>query len=252
MNDIQIVLPMAGKGRRFKEEGIYDPKPLIDVAGLPMIKRATMSLSFFDLINPHNIICVVRQDDVKQHNIGARLEAIFSDEINIVEEDRPIGAATSVLAAKHLIRNDSRLIVMDCDIAFRSIEYESKILQNDKTIDGMIPIFLCEGSKWSFSRFEENRRIVEIAEKNRISDYANIGFYYFKKGSFFIDYAERVLYRKGAILGEYYISLVYKEMISAGMHIHAAVSESFDNMGTPQDLKLYLRKLVGNKERNPV
>jgi len=36
---INIVIPMAGRGQRFVESGYDKPKPMIDVVGVPMIKR---------------------------------------------------------------------------------------------------------------------------------------------------------------------------------------------------------------------
>ena len=42
---INIVIPMAGRGQRFTEAGYDKPKPLIDVVGVPMIKRVIDSLT---------------------------------------------------------------------------------------------------------------------------------------------------------------------------------------------------------------
>jgi len=236
MNNLKIVLPMAGKGQRFKDKGIYRPKPLIDVCGIPMIKRATMSLSFFDKIKANNIICIVRKDDIDKYNIIRELQYIFSNDIQVLIDHNPIGAATTVLAAKKFINNDEQLIVMDCDVSFESNEYESKILSNDRNIDGLIPVFKSEGDKWSFSEFGPDKKIKAISEKKRISNYANIGFYYFSKGSDFVKHTEILLKQKKTVCGEYYISLVIKEMIKEGKLIYAAKAENFRNMGTPEDL----------------
>ena len=37
--DIQLIIPMAGIGKRFKDAGYTDPKPLININGTPMIKH---------------------------------------------------------------------------------------------------------------------------------------------------------------------------------------------------------------------
>jgi dTDP-glucose pyrophosphorylase len=243
MDNLNIVLPMAGKGQRFKDKGIYDPKPLIDVAGIPMVKRAAMSLSFFDKIKPSNIICIVRNDDVKKFDIKRKLRQIFGNGIHVLVDQNPIGAATTVLVAKSLINNTNQLIVMDCDVSFHSSEYESKILMNDRNTDGLIPVFPCEGNKWSFSEFGSDKKIKTIAEKKRISNYANIGFYYFSNGYDFIENTERLLNKKVTAFGEYYISLVMNEMIQNGKSIYAAIADNFKNMGTPDDLNIFLENL---------
>ncbi len=41
---MNILIPMAGLGDRFKREGYDKPKPLIDVNGKPMIQRVVESL----------------------------------------------------------------------------------------------------------------------------------------------------------------------------------------------------------------
>ena len=41
---VNILLPVAGRAQRFLNEGYTLPKPLIDVAGVPMIQRALKSI----------------------------------------------------------------------------------------------------------------------------------------------------------------------------------------------------------------
>lgn len=42
---LNIVLPMAGRGRRFHEAGYVIPKPLIEIHGIPMIKLVVDNLT---------------------------------------------------------------------------------------------------------------------------------------------------------------------------------------------------------------
>ena len=58
---MNILIPMAGNGSRFSNAGYVDPKPLISVNGLPMIRRVVESLNIFG-----DYIFVVQQKHRKQ------------------------------------------------------------------------------------------------------------------------------------------------------------------------------------------
>ena len=45
MTTLQVLMPMGGLGQRFRDVGVFTPKPLIEVGGIPMFKRALRSLA---------------------------------------------------------------------------------------------------------------------------------------------------------------------------------------------------------------
>lgn len=234
---------MAGKGQRFKNVGMMTPKPLIDVLGTPMIKWATKSLSFFDEISPDNIIAIVRNEDVQFHRIGEKLDALFPG-IRILIDENPQGAVTTTLVARDYIDSNEPILIMDCDIYFKSKRYEA-VIENYRGIDGAIPVFDTEEEKWSFSTFGRDYVIKEIIEKKKVirqnlSTLANVGFYFFSNGSEFIYHANEILAKGTKMHGEYYISLVIAEMVRSGKTIVAALCDDISNMGTPEDLKKYI------------
>ena len=61
---MNILIPMAGDGKRFKDIGYNLPKPLIDVAGKPMVQRVVENLN----INGQYIF-IVRKDHCEKYNI---------------------------------------------------------------------------------------------------------------------------------------------------------------------------------------
>ena len=52
---INVVIPMAGRGQRFVEAGYDKPKPMIDVVGIPMIKRVIDSLTSKQTISNNTV-----------------------------------------------------------------------------------------------------------------------------------------------------------------------------------------------------
>ena len=243
MEQLKIVMPMAGRGQRFKSKGIVTPKPIIDVLGAPMIKWATRSLSFFDKIPNDNIIAVVRKEDIKFHQIDEKLHEIFPN-IKILIDENPQGAVNTTLVARDYIETDDPLLIMDCDLYFRSKQYERIIIEH-QDIDGAIPVFIANGDKWSFSTFGNDHIIREVTEKKRVvrknlNTYANIGFYFFSKGKEFVYYSDTIIAKKRTQRGEYYISLVIDEMVKAGRKILAVACDEVSNFGTPEDLQDFI------------
>ena len=66
---MKVILPMAGNGQRFFDDGYILPKPLIDVKGKPMFKRVIDNLHL-DEVTPW---CIVKQDHVDQYEIDKRI-----------------------------------------------------------------------------------------------------------------------------------------------------------------------------------
>ena len=57
-NSLNVVIPMAGLGQRFKKAGYKLPKPFIDVEGMPMIDAVVKNLDipadyYFIVLNEH-------------------------------------------------------------------------------------------------------------------------------------------------------------------------------------------------------
>ena len=71
---------------------------------------------------------------------------------------------------------DNHLLIYNIDTYVEANAMNSAELKGD----GFIPCFQAEGDHWSFVRLDENGEVVEIKEKERISNYCTLGAYYFK------------------------------------------------------------------------
>ena len=67
MPKINLIMPMAGGGTRFKKEGIMLPKPLIELDGHPFFFWATQSIAKF--IDIDNLIFVVLKEHIENYKI---------------------------------------------------------------------------------------------------------------------------------------------------------------------------------------
>jgi dTDP-glucose pyrophosphorylase len=114
-----------------------------------------------------------------------------------------------------------------------------KMQEND--CDGGIVTFKSTHPKWSFVKIDENGLATEVAEKNPISDIATVGYYYWKKGSDFVNYAESMISKDIRVNNEFYVCPVFNEAISGGKKIRIFNSSKMWGLGTPEDLDVFLK-----------
>lgn len=254
---MKIVLPIAGRGSRFKSQSDRNPeylrpKPFIDVKGRPMVRWATGSLPFIKhkdqeighkiKINDEDIIFVALKEHEMELGISRILRDTYGDGVKIIFLDEVTrGAAETVLAAKEYIDNDEPLIVSDSD-HFLDGAALARAIEENPGIDGIIPVFKVEDGnpKWSFSRIGEDGYVDLVAEKKPISIWANIGAYYFGKGSEFVRIAEETINNEEYTNNEFYIAPLYNKIIKRGGKVRLAFPDYVYGLGTPEDLEHFL------------
>ncbi len=87
---------------------------------------------------------------------------------------------------------------------------------------------------------DENDIVTEVAEKNPISDIATVGYYYWKKGSDFVKYAEDMINKDIRVNNEFYVCPVFNQAIEDCKEIRTFDIPKMWGLGTPEDLKYYL------------
>jgi len=232
---MNILIPMAGAGSRFEKAGYTFPKPLIEVKGKPMIQVVVENLNI-----DANYIYVVQKSHREKYNLDTLLNLITPD-CKIVEVDGITeGAACTALLAKDFIDNDNPLFFANSDqfVEWNSNEFLYKMQETDA--DGGIVTFEATHPKWSFAKIDENGFVTEVAEKNPISNLATVGYYYWKRGSDFVKYAEEMIESDIRVNNEFYVCPVFNQAISGGEKIRTFNTEGMWGLGTPEDLKYYL------------
>ncbi|MBX0301946.1 glycosyltransferase family 2 protein [Cryobacterium sp. 1639] len=233
---IQILMPMGGLGQRFKAVGIDTPKPLIEVDGKPMFRKA---LSSFDgLQAPKTLTVIVREDDDADSRLSSQILASEPSATIVHLKSNTRGAAETALLARDVLDADQPLVILDCDIAFTSDDYLATIA-TDAGDDGVLLSFHSTDPRYSYVEADELGHAVRTAEKDPISNNALAGSYFFRRASVFFDAAERLLERPiSPAMPEYYMSLVFNELLAAGAHVGVANGD-FYCFGTPQELADY-------------
>ena len=232
---LNILIPMAGAGKRFEQAGYTFPKPLIDVNGRPMIQVVVDNLNI-----KANYIYVVQKEHREKYNLDTLLNLI-TPKCKIVEvESLTEGAACTALLAKEYINNNKPLLFANSDqfVEWDSTEFLYKM--NETDADGGIVTFKATHPKWSFAKLNDKGLVTEVAEKNPISDIATVGYYYWKKGSDFVKYAEDMIEKDIRVNNEFYVCPVFNQAIEDNKEIRTFNINKMWGLGTPEDLKFYL------------
>lgn len=230
---MNIVMPMAGRGSRFADVGYADPKPLIDVRGRPMYAWAVESLP---LALATRVIFICLEEHLRTTKLVADIKERYARlaPIIISLDHVTAGQACTVLEAREWIDNSSSLIIYNADTFYTS-QLETR-LRGAVDIDGLIGVFRAPGDKWSFARTDEAGRVLETAEKRRISEWATTGMYHFTRGSDFVRHADAMIAADERERGEFYVAPVYNRLIAAGGNIRVDEASAVWVLGTPEDL----------------
>ena len=235
---------MAGAGSRFALAGYREPKPFINIFGKPMIQWVIENLTTkFE----HQFIFICQQKHLVEYHFDTILRQICPNSQVVPIDGLTQGAAETVLFASHLINNEEPLVIANSD---QYIEYKlDNFFQELKTKskDGSILTMTSNDAKWSYIKYDINRMVTEVREKEVISNEATVGIYGFANGSDFVKGAREMIHNELRVNGEFYVAPVYNELIKQGSNISfesiGSDKEQMNGLGTPEDLLLFLRKM---------
>lgn len=237
---LNIVLPMAGLGSRFAQAGYEMPKPLIDIFGRPMIEYVTRN------ITPncaHRFIYICQQQHLEKYGLAEKLESLAPGCVIIPIDYITEGAACTVLLAEQYINSDDALMIANSD-QYVDIDINAYIAAMDG-YDGLIMTMPSNHPKWSYIKFNAQRLVTMVREKELISNEATVGIYNYKHGSDFVKFAHQMIDKDIRVNNEFYVAPVYNEMIESGKKItFYNVGEKMYGLGVPEDLDYFMEQLT--------
>ena len=235
---MNILIPMAGRGSRFETQGYTFPKPLIDIKGKPMIQVVVDNLNI-----KAKYTFIVQKEHYEKYNLKYVLNLIAPN-CNIVQVDGITeGAACTTLLAKEFIDNDQPLLMANSD---QFIEWDSSnVLYSftNSNCDGGILTFRSSHPKWSYAKLNNKGYVIEVAEKKPISNNATVGIYFWKRGSEYVKYAEKMIAKDIRTNNEFYVCPVFNEAIQDNKKIiiKEVKKDGMWGIGTPEDLNYFLK-----------
>lgn len=235
------LIPMAGAGQRFVDAGYTLPKPLIPVAGVPMIVRAAGALPPAD-----QWIFVCRAEHVRDAAIDRELARHFSPATVVTVDHLTDGQASTCLLAAGELRSDDMLTIGACD---NGMTYDPAILAElwDRGADAVIwtfrgnPAVLQKPSMYGWVAVDDTGRVTGVSCKVPLSnrpmeDHAVIGTFSFRSAADFFHAAERTIALERRVNGEFYLDVVLDQAVADGLDVRVLEVERYVCWGTPQDL----------------
>ncbi len=234
---------MAGEGSRFAKAGWTTPKPLIELRGVPLFMRAINSVALEGVDMKYSFI--VRQEHIDNQGIDKLIKDIQPDAnvFSVLKTTR--GAVETCLVAESAIDDEDAIVVMDCDLEFRSVCYNKLVsaalsVPANQADSGALVSFDSDNSRYSYALVDNEGRVLRTAEKEPISNHALCGAYFFGSGRDFKRIAHQLLDDGTQGKAEFYVSLLYNYLLAEGKVVRLATMEEYYSYGTPEELNNYL------------
>ena len=238
-------MPMAGEGSRFAKAGWTTPKPLIELQGVPLFQRAIGSVAIDGVDMKYSLI--VRQEHIDNQHIDVLIKELLPEArvFSVLKTTR--GAVETCLVAEEAIEDEDAVVVMDCDLEFRSSRYNELVsdalsVSADQADGGALVSFESNNPRYSYAQIDAGGRVLRTAEKEPISNHALCGAYFFGSGKDFKRIAHQLLEDGTRGKAEFYVSLLYNYLLAEGRTVRLASMEEYYSYGTPEELLTYSRK----------
>lgn len=234
-----ILIPLAGRGQRFLDQGYEVPKPLLNVAGRPLIECAVESLG----LKGHFVFIVGPLAGPDRNHLLQVLKKTVPD-CSVIELPKITrGPAETCLAAEKFIVGQP-VISANCD---QIMNWDGPAFQKhceQTRQDGLVVTYPTQTTKNSYVRVDQNQNAVEFREKVVISPHSLNGIHFWKDGKFFVDSVREMIRQDDRVNGEFYIAPSYNYLIQQGrkIGIYEIAPEMHNAVGTPEDLEAYLKK----------
>lgn len=233
---------MAGAGSRFVKEGYKDPKPLIPINGIPMIKVVINNLRPQKVA--HRFIFICQQAHIESYGLVQKFQSWAPGCEIVALNGITDGAACTVLAAREFIDNEDSLMIANSD-QYVDTNIDDYLLEISKgQLDGLIMTMKANDPKWSFVSLSDEGLVEQVIEKEVISDEATVGIYNFKAGKDFVRAADQMIINNLKVNNEFYVAPTYNQLIEQGMKVGifniGSESAGMYGLGTPSDLNIFL------------
>lgn len=206
---------MAGRGSRLRPHTLTVPKPLIPVAGKPIVHRLVTDIAKV-LGEPIDEVAFILGDPAFFGDDVVESLMELADELgakgSIYRQDKPLGTGHAIMSAKESLSGPA--VIAYADTLIRA-DFDL-----DKSADSVIWVKQVERPEaYGVVQLNDDKEIIELVEKPQeyVSDLAVIGIYYFKDVGVLKNELQHVLDNDIKHGGEYQINDGIKRMMEKGM-----------------------------------
>lgn len=239
---MKVLIPLAGYGTRLRPHTFSKPKPLINVAGKPVLghlldKLASLNVDEYIFIVGHlgeQVEDYVRQE----HHLKARF----------IEQREMLGQAHAIWLAREYLDDDSVFVI------FVDTLFETDLTALDKTSEDAT-IFVKEVEdprRFGVVSLNDKGHITRFVEKPSTTDnrLVVVGLYYFAHGRPLIEAIETLMARKIMTKNEYFLADAMQLMVESGLKFGTRSVSAWLDCGTPETVLATNRYLLDHGADN--
>lgn len=233
---------MAGIGKRMRPHTLTTPKPLLPVAGKPMVQHLVEDISATIKGEIEEIGFVIGHfgKEAESHLLGVAKK--LGAKGKIFYQDEALGTAHAVMCASELLAGN--VVVAFADTLFRG---EFTV---DTSHEGIIWVQKVEDPKpFGVVKLNEQNFITDFIEKPHefVSDLAIIGIYYFKDGGYLKREIQYLLDNDIKEKGEYQLTNVLENMKQKGTKFSVAQVSEWLDCGSKDNMLFTNKRLLETK-----
>ena len=254
---MNILIPMAGEGKRFSDTGYTVHKPAIPTYSrrtgveVPMVVAATEDLPHIDA--PDTVLTYVNREFHKDDGIEDVILTYYPDAKFITAEKLTEGQACTCLLAKEFIDNDIPLLIAGCDngMVYDLANFDSLTAQCDALVFTYRhnEAVLMNPKAYGYVTTNADGNATGVSVKvpisdNPMNDHAVVSTFWFKRGSDFVTAAEAMIAVNDRINNEFYVDQVVKYLLRMNLDVRIFEIDRYIGWGTPFDYENYQKTFV--------
>lgn len=208
---MKIIVPMAGRGSRLRPHTLTVPKPLIPIAGKPIVQRLVEDIAKVAGETIDEIAFIIGDFGQEVEKSLVKIAESLGAKGTVYTQDEPLGTAHAIKCAEKSMQGD--VVVAFADTLFRA----DFVL--DKNSDGVIWVKKVEDpSAFGVVKLDDYGFITDFVEKPKtfVSDLAIIGIYYFKSAETLMAEINDIMVKDIKVSGEYQLTTALENLRKRG------------------------------------
>lgn len=234
---MDVILPVAGFGTRLRPHTWSKPKPLVPVAGKPMLEHV---LDRVMEANPDKLVFITGY-------LGDQIEAwareTYDVELAFVEQPEMLGQTDAILRTRDLVHDDALIL-------FPDMLFETDFTgMRDAGVDGIAFTKTVEDpSAYGIAVLDDDGRVTQLIEKpsDPVSHLAVIGIYYIRHSADLFAAMDRQIEQGKMLKGEYFLADAIQIMLDDGKTFVTRDVPVWEDCGNPDALLQTNRYLLDN------
>ncbi len=244
---MNIIVPMAGMGKRMRPHTLTIPKPLIRIAGKPIVQRLVEDIAKVTKEKIEEIAFVIGDFGEEIEKTLIKIAEQIGAKGKIYYQDQPLGTAHAILCAKESMQG--KITVAFADTLFRAN------FSLDESKDLVIWVHKVDDpSAFGVVKTDENNIITDFIEKPKefVSNQAIIGIYYFNDGENLRDELQYLIDNKIIKGGEYQLTDALFNMMQKGGRFTTDSVEEWLDCGNKNAIVYTNQRILENSARSNI